>query len=75
VHTTSRQFEDETVGYNRGLTRVDVGATYRVIDRYGWLRSLELTARVQNVLNEGYSEVRGFPALGTQILVGARASF
>ncbi|MDP2625379.1 MAG: TonB-dependent receptor [Candidatus Rokubacteria bacterium] len=75
VHTSSRQFESETVGYNRGNTRVDVGGTYRVLDRYGWLQALELTARVQNLLDEGYAEVRGFPALGTQALVGMRASF
>ncbi len=75
VHTSSRQFESETVGYNRGNTRVDVGGTYRVLDRHGWLQALELTARVQNLLDEGYAEVRGFPALGTQALVGMRASF
>lgn len=75
VHTSSRQFESETVGYNRGHTRVDVGGTYRVLDRYGWPQALELTARIQNLLDEGYAEVRGFPALGTQALVGVRASF
>ena len=75
VHTSSRQFESETVGYNRGHTRVDVGGTYRVLDRYGWLQALELTARIQNLLDEGYAEVRGFPALGTQALVGVRARF
>ncbi|MBI2526162.1 MAG: TonB-dependent receptor [Candidatus Rokubacteria bacterium] len=75
VHTSSRQFEDETVGYNRGHTRVDVGGTYRVLDRYGWLQAVEITARVQNLLDEGYAEVRGFPALGTQALVGARVRF
>ena len=75
VHTASRQFEDETVGYNRGHTRVDVGGTYRALDRYGWLQAVELTARIQNLLDEGYAEVRGFPALGTQALVGVRARF
>jgi vitamin B12 transporter len=75
VHTSSRQFESEEIGYNRGHTRVDVGGTYRVVDRYGWLSSLELIARVQNLLDEGYSEVRGFPALGAQVMLGARARF
>ena len=32
-------------------------------------------AALQNLLNEGYAEVRGFPALGIQGLVGLRASF
>ena len=63
------------MGYNRGHTRVDVGGTYRALDRYGWLQAVELTARIQNLLDEGYAEVRGFPALGTQALVGVRARF
>ena len=75
VYVASRQFESREAGYNAGYTRVDAGGVYRLIDRCGPLASLELTARVQNVLNESYSEVRGFPALGTQFLLGARANF
>lgn len=82
VHTRSRQFErtgglaDPKSGiFNRGNTRVDVGSTYRLVDRYGPLRSLELTGRVVNLLNEGYAEARGFPALGINGLVGLRAAF
>ena len=75
VHVISRQFESEVVGFNRGYTRVDFGGTFRALDKYGWLQALDLTLRVQNLLDEGYSEVRGFPALGTQVLVGARARF
>lgn len=75
VHTSSRQFESEQVGYNRGHTRVDAGGTYRLLDKHGALQSLELTARVQNLLDEAYAEVRGFPALGIQALVGLRARF
>jgi hypothetical protein len=30
---------------------------------------------VNNLFNEGYAEVRGFPALGTNFLFGARAAF
>ena len=75
VHVVSRQFESEVVGFNRGYTRVDIGGTFRAVDKYGWLQALDLTLRVQNLLDEGYAEVRGFPALGTQVLVGARARF
>jgi hypothetical protein len=39
------------------------------------LQFLDLTARVNNILNEGYAEVRGFPALGTAFLLGARVGF
>jgi len=36
---------------------------------------VEVFARVQNLLNEGYAEVRGFPALGINGLLGLRATF
>jgi len=78
VFVVTEQFEQ--VGpasgvYNSGHTRWDVGGTYRILNRYAFLQALDLTARVQNLLNEGYAEVRGFPALGIQGLVGLRASF
>ena len=75
VHVVSRQFEPFGEAYNSGHTRVDVGGTWRIVERMGWLRKLELTARIQNLLDEGYAEVRGFPALGINALVGLRASF
>jgi vitamin B12 transporter len=75
VFTRSKQYESIGDTYNRGNTRVDVGGTYRLLNRYALLQALDLTARVQNVLDEGYSEVRGFPALGINALVGLRASF
>jgi vitamin B12 transporter len=75
VHVVSEQFEQFGEVYNSGHTQVDIGGTWRILERMGWLRKLELTARVQNLLNEGYAEVRGFPALGINALVGLRASF
>ena len=75
VHVVSEQFEQFGEVYNSGYTRVDIGGTWRILERTGWLRKLELTARIQNLLNEGYAEVRGFPALGINALVGLRASF
>ena len=75
VHASTRQFESSVVGYNRGHTRVDLGGTWRAIQRAGWLESLDVIARIQNALNEDYAEVRGFPALGIQALVGLRARF
>jgi outer membrane receptor protein involved in Fe transport len=61
--------------YNSGYTRVDIGGTWRILEQTGWLRKIELIARIQNLLNEGYAEVRGFPALGINALAGLRASF
>ena len=78
VNAVTQQFEPTsgTSGiYNSGHTRIDVGGTYRLVNRYAFLQSLDLTARIENLLNEGYAEVRGFPALGIQGLVGLRASF
>jgi vitamin B12 transporter len=75
VQIVSSQFEPLGEVYNSGYTRVDIGGTYRLVNRYAFLKSLDLTARIQNLLNEQYAEVRGFPALGIQALVGLRASF
>jgi vitamin B12 transporter len=75
VHAVSSQFDTLGDVYNSGHTRIDVGGTWRFLERYGVLKALDLTARIQNVLNEGYAEVRGFPALGIQALVGLRATF
>jgi vitamin B12 transporter len=75
VHVVTKQFENLGSVYNSGYTRVDIGGTYRLLNRYAFLKALDLTARVQNLLDEGYAEVRGFPAPGVQALVGLRASF
>lgn len=75
VHVVTEQLEAFGDVYNSGHTRVDVGGTWRIVERAGWLRKLELTARIQNLLNERYAEVRGFPALGINALAGLRASF
>jgi vitamin B12 transporter len=75
VHVVTRQFDTLGNVYNSGHTRVDVGGSYRLINRYAFLKALDLTARIQNLLDEGYAEVRGFPALGINALVGLRAAF
>ena len=75
VHAVTRQFESRAAGYNRGHTRVDIGGSWRLLERWRGVQSLDLTARVQNLLDEGYAEVRGFPALGINGLVGLRAAF
>jgi vitamin B12 transporter len=75
VYVVERQFDPVGDVYNSGYTRVDLGGTWRILSQTGVLQKLELTARVQNALNEKYAEVRGFPALGINALVGLRASF
>ncbi|OLB05622.1 MAG: hypothetical protein AUH14_08370 [Candidatus Rokubacteria bacterium 13_2_20CM_69_15_1] len=79
VHVVTQQWEaSDALGagvYNSGHTRVDLGGTYRLLNRYAFIQSVDLTARIQNLLNEGYAEVRGFPALGITGLLGLRATF
>jgi vitamin B12 transporter len=75
VYVRSEQFENLGDVFNSGWTRVDVGGTYRLLGTHWLLESLEATLRVQNLLNEHYAEVRGFPALGTLVLAGLRARF
>jgi vitamin B12 transporter len=75
VYVVSRQFDSYGDIYNSGHTRVDAGGAYRLLDRFGWLQRLELVARAQNILNEKYAEVHGFPALGANFLAGLRAGF
>lgn len=75
VYVVGSQFDSYGDVYNSGHTRVDAGGTYRLLNRVGWLQRLELVARAQNILNEQYAEVRGFPALGANFLIGLRAGF
>jgi vitamin B12 transporter len=75
VYVVGSQFDSFGDLYNSGHTRVDAGGTYRLLNQLGWLQRLELVARAQNILNEQYAEVRGFPALGANFLIGLRAGF
>jgi len=60
---------------NPGYHRIDVGGTLRLAGRVGAMERLELTARVENLTDETYSEAFGFRALGFNALVGLRAHF
>ena len=74
----SKQFEPTGGGtyvWNSGYTVVNAGATYRLFQRYAFVKSVDLWTRIQNLTNEDYAEVRGFPALGINALAGLRVSF
>jgi vitamin B12 transporter len=75
VHIVTRQFESLGAVYNSGYTRVDIGGTYRVLERLGHVKAVDLMARIQNVFNEQYAEVRGFPAPGIVGIAGVRVAF
>ncbi len=61
--------------WNSGYTVVNAGATYRLFQRYAFIQGVDLWTRIQNLTNEDYSEVWGFPALGINALVGLRVTF
>jgi vitamin B12 transporter len=73
ANVVSSQLESDFAGRNPGYYRIDTGGTFVVLGQYGRLNRLELTARIQNLTNQSYDEVVGFPALGINALVGLRA--
>lgn len=72
ANVVSSQFEGEFAPRNPGYHRIDVGGAFRLLGRTGWLERLDLTLRVNNVTDEDYEEVLGFPALGINALAGLR---
>jgi vitamin B12 transporter len=75
VLIASSQFEGTGVPRNDGYTVVNASAAYRLPWRWGPLSAVTLHLKVQNLLNEAYAEVAGFPALGTHVVAGVRAAF
>jgi vitamin B12 transporter len=75
LHIVTRQWENLGNIYVTGYTRLDVGGAYRILERWGPVKYVDLTARIQNVANESYQEVRGFPALGITGIGGVRVAF
>ena len=69
----SSQLESEFAGRNPAYYRIDAGGTFLVFGQYGRLNRLELTLRIQNLTNQKYDEVLGFPAPGINALAGLRA--
>jgi vitamin B12 transporter len=75
VQSVTRQFDGVEGVFNPGYTTLNLGGTWRLLEKKGCLERLELTARIQNAANARYAEVKGFPALGINALVGLRATF
>jgi vitamin B12 transporter len=76
ARVVSSQLELPSTGArNPGYSTIDTGGTFRLLGRAGVMERLELTARVQNLTDERYDEVRGFRALGFNALVGLRAYY
>jgi vitamin B12 transporter len=76
VLVSSSQLEAPGQPRNPGHTVVNAAASYRLpVRRWGPLSGITLHVRVGNLLNEDYAEVAGFPALGTHVVAGVRATF
>ncbi len=73
ANVVSSQLESLFAGRNPGHYRIDAGGTFLLLGQHGRLNRLELTARIQNLTNQKYDEVLGFPAPGINALVGLRA--
>jgi vitamin B12 transporter len=76
VLVASSQLEAPGQPRNPGHTVVNAAASYRLpIPRWGPLSGVSVHLKVSNLLNEDYAEVAGFPALGTHVVAGLRATF
>ncbi len=74
---TAEQFETPTGArsYNPGYHRVDFGGSYQIWGRAGIMERAELIARFNNITDEKYTEVFGFPAPRFNCLIGLRVAF
>jgi vitamin B12 transporter len=76
VLVVSSQFEAPGQPRNPGYTVVNAAAAYRLpVRRWGGLSGVTFHVRATNLFNEDYSEVAGFPALGTHVVAGLGATF
>jgi vitamin B12 transporter len=75
ANVVSSQLESDFAGHNPGHYRIDTGGTFVLLGQTGRLNRLELTLRIQNLTNQSYAEVFGFPAPGISALAGLRAYF
>ncbi len=75
---TSKQFEPIAGGayvWNSAYGVINAGGTYQLFQRHAFIQGVDLWTRINNLTNNDYSEVRGFPALGINALVGLRVTF
>jgi vitamin B12 transporter len=62
------------LGRNPGYEKVDLAASYVLLDEWRFLKDLKLFGRIENLLDEEYEDAKGFPAPGFNFLVGLQAS-
>jgi len=65
---------DPLLGRNPGYEKVDLAASYTLVEQWWYLRDLKIIGRVENLLDDQYQEAKGFPGPGFNFLVGLRAT-
>jgi vitamin B12 transporter len=70
------ELPDGTVesGQDSGYLRIDLTATYELIRPVKAVRQVELFVKANNLLNDNYQDVPGFPAPGLNFLAGIRTT-
>jgi vitamin B12 transporter len=61
-------------GQDSGYLRIDVTATYELIHPVNAVRQVELFVKANNLLNDNYQDLPGFPAPGLNFLAGIRTT-
>ena len=62
------------LGRNRQYTKVDLAASYSLMEQWKFLKDLRLIGRIANLLDEQYQEAKGFPAPGFHFSIGLQTS-
>ncbi|UCD70722.1 MAG: TonB-dependent receptor [Syntrophobacterales bacterium] len=61
------------LGRNPQYTKVDLAASYTLVEQWSFLKDLSLIGRIENLLDEQYQEAKGFPAPGFHVSIGLQA--
>ncbi len=57
-----------------GYEKVDLAASYVLLDKWRFLKDLKLFGRIENLLDEEYEDAKGFPAPGFNFLIGLQTT-
>jgi vitamin B12 transporter len=63
------------LGRNPGYEKVDLAASYTLVEQWGCLKGLNIFGRIENLLDDEYQDAKGFPAPGINFSIGLRATF
>ncbi len=61
------------LGRNPGYEKVDLAGSYKLLDKWAFLKGITVFGRIENLFDEEYQEAKGFPAPGFNFSLGLRA--